>query len=97
MPGGKYREDRPSAHSMTTTNRDDLTEGEQERRQLAEKEYEALRERQQALAEARQDEDVPLRWDDWREPETMSLDELMEATDRLKEEVGGQDDEQHRT
>jgi hypothetical protein len=87
MPEGKYHPDAPSAEEATRTNRDDLTPEEQAKRAEAEKEYLALRDRQRQMEESREQEDTPRRFDDWREPSELDLDELLSETERVKEEL----------
>jgi hypothetical protein len=77
MPGNVYREDRPGAYDMTTLTKDDLTPEQQEGREEADREL--VRLRQEQIAEDREEEPRPEAWNDWREPQTVDLEEL--ATD----------------
>ena len=88
LPGGRYHPDAPSVEEATRTNRDDKAPAEQARRDVAESEYRALRQRQHQLAEARDQEETPRRFDDWRDPAEMDLDELVAETERIAEALG---------
>ena len=97
MPGGSYDPAHPSIHESRRVTKDDLTADELQRRETAEKEYVTLRERQAEIAAQRELEDTPGRWDDWRDPEEMTLEELVQETERKREEVSEQEAAQHRT
>ena len=76
VPGLVYHEWRPGAYDVErVTSDDEEADNSQE---------DALRVHQERLAADREEEDVPEQWDDWRDPETVSLDDLVE---RVEEEV----------
>jgi hypothetical protein len=66
VPGLVYNEDRPSAYDVTKQTSDE--EREQDH---------ALQRHQERLAADREQEPTPKQWDDWREPETRTLEELL--------------------
>lgn len=90
---GRYYQESPTAYDMRQgggrQNRDDLTPEEQDRRAKAEAEYLVLAERRKEIAEQRALEERPERFDDVRDPETMDVDEILEATEQLKREIVG--------
>lgn len=67
VPGLVYNEDRPSAYEVTKE-----TSDEEEREQ-----EHALQRHQERLAADREQEPTPERWDDYRDPETKTLEELL--------------------
>ena len=69
VPGLVYHEWRPGAYDMERETN--------EPQEPAEDQEEALRRHQERMAADREQEDVPKQWDDWRGPETMTLDELL--------------------
>lgn len=81
----------PTPYEMATgegrKTREDLTPEMLARREEAEKQYEALRIRQQELAEDRAEEETPSAWNDWRDPQELELDELLEVVDEKKREL----------
>jgi hypothetical protein len=87
---GKRHYETPTAYDMTQgvgrLTRDDLSPEMQERREKAEIEYAALLERRKQIEQQRALEEVPSRWDDWRDPEELELDELVAAVEQLKGE-----------
>lgn len=84
---GRYY-DGPGAYDMRTgeglKRKSDLTDEELARRETVEKEYVALLERQKEIAAQRGLEERPDSFADWRDPEELELDELLEATEKLK-------------
>lgn len=77
MPGLVYRPDSPSAYDVRRETSEDepITDAEREAQE------QALREHQRNLEEARAEDDAPDRWDDWREPVTKTLDEIVDEAD----------------
>jgi hypothetical protein len=85
---GKRHYDTPTAYQMSQgvgrVNKDDLTPEAREKREKAEAEYTALLNRRKQIEEQRSLEEVPSRWDDWRDPTELDLDELIEAVEELR-------------
>lgn len=69
VPGLVYNPDRPTAYDVVRKTSDDPGDDQ----------IEALRERQDQIAKDRQEEERPEQWSDWRDPTTVTLDELLEA------------------
>lgn len=89
---GRYYEGSPTIYDMGTgkgvKRKEDLTPEELAKRQRAESEFAALRERQKEIAAQRELEEVPKSWNDPRDPQEMTLEELVEAKDELEESLG---------
>jgi hypothetical protein len=77
VPGLVYRPDSPSAYDVRRETSEDEPTTDAER----EAQEQALREHQANLEEARAEDDAPDRWDDWRDPVTKTLDEIVDETD----------------
>lgn len=85
---GRYFETSPTSWDQIRRTSDDLTTEEQERLVLAESEYAALQARLKEIELQAALEERPSRWDDWRSPETLDLDELLSVSKHAKEVVG---------
>lgn len=87
--GGRYHAESPTAYDMRQgagrKTREDLTDEELRRR--AEAQYVVLQARQREIAEQRQLEDQEQGFADWRDPEELELEELLEAVEDLAAEA----------
>lgn len=90
-PRGRYFQDSPTAYDMRTgkgvIRKEDLSAEELARREAAESEYATLKKRQQELAEDRALEDHVKDWSDWRDPETLTLEELIDESSKAHREL----------